>query len=125
VHLVGFIVRKFITMHGHVNVKKKRLRIAIRFCFTSIINERFIRPASLRVYDHVTHCGTEEKNGRSRSTSFPSYWGPIFLSRNKPFTNSESYLTGTDVQYSSFNSIQGCTNLDTTSPLPLNFVRWS
>jgi lipoate-protein ligase B len=23
VHLVGFIIRKFVTMHGHVNVKKK------------------------------------------------------------------------------------------------------
>jgi hypothetical protein len=23
VHLVGFIIKKFITMHGHTNVKKK------------------------------------------------------------------------------------------------------
>jgi hypothetical protein len=23
VHLVGFIIKKFVTMHGHVNVKKK------------------------------------------------------------------------------------------------------
>jgi hypothetical protein len=23
VHLVGFIIRKFVTMHGHMNVKKK------------------------------------------------------------------------------------------------------
>jgi len=25
VHLVGFIVKKFVTMHGHTNVKEKRL----------------------------------------------------------------------------------------------------
>jgi hypothetical protein len=28
VHLVGFIIKKFITMHGHVNLK------ALFFCFT-------------------------------------------------------------------------------------------
>jgi len=55
--------------------------------------------------------GEKTKNSRIRSTSFPSYWGPILLSRNKQFTNSKTYLNGTDVQYSSFNSIQGCTNL--------------
>ena len=26
-HLVGFIIRKFATMHGHVNVKKKEHQI--------------------------------------------------------------------------------------------------
>jgi len=24
VHLVGFIIKKFVTMHGHMNVKKKK-----------------------------------------------------------------------------------------------------
>jgi hypothetical protein len=27
VHLVGFIIRKFVTMHGHMNVIKKRLEM--------------------------------------------------------------------------------------------------
>jgi len=25
VHLVGFIIKKFVTMHGHMNVKKRAL----------------------------------------------------------------------------------------------------
>jgi hypothetical protein len=25
VHLVGFVIKKFVTMHGHTNVKKKSL----------------------------------------------------------------------------------------------------
>jgi hypothetical protein len=39
--------------------------IANRSCFTSIINEIFIRPASLRISDNVTHYGTEEKTTAS------------------------------------------------------------
>jgi len=27
VHLVGFIIEKFVTMHGHTNVKKKHISI--------------------------------------------------------------------------------------------------
>jgi len=27
VHLVGFIIKKFVTMHGHMNVKKKPLTV--------------------------------------------------------------------------------------------------
>jgi len=26
VHLVGFIIKKFVTMHGHMNVKRRRRR---------------------------------------------------------------------------------------------------
>jgi len=25
VHRIGFIIKKFVTMHGHVNVKKKKI----------------------------------------------------------------------------------------------------
>jgi hypothetical protein len=33
VHLVGFIIKKFVTMHGHVNVK---------LCLTSLLNKSAI-----------------------------------------------------------------------------------
>jgi hypothetical protein len=51
VHLVGFIVRKFVTMRGHMNVKKKRLDVLftsafplllVRICFSRI---HFCNPA--------------------------------------------------------------------------------
>jgi predicted RNA-binding protein YlqC (UPF0109 family) len=33
VHLVGFIIKKFVTMHGHVNVKKIRGFLMIKKLF--------------------------------------------------------------------------------------------
>jgi hypothetical protein len=49
-------------------LKIQWLRIANRFYFTTIVNEKFIRPASLWISDHVTQYGTEEKkNGHIRS----------------------------------------------------------
>jgi len=31
VHLVGFIAKKFVTMHGHMNVKKKRFLFVFEY----------------------------------------------------------------------------------------------
>ena len=31
VHLVGFITKKFVTMHGHMNIKCKTLLLMIKF----------------------------------------------------------------------------------------------
>jgi hypothetical protein len=64
VHLVGFIIRKFVTMHGHVNVKKKRnmfytLLVSTEgygkvFCFTlqgrSLVSRMLsLTPSNLRL----------------------------------------------------------------------------
>jgi len=32
VHLVGFIVKKFVTMHGHMDVKKKVSNVSDKNC---------------------------------------------------------------------------------------------
>ena len=33
VHLVGFIIKKFVTMHGHMNVKFENTLLARKCCF--------------------------------------------------------------------------------------------
>jgi hypothetical protein len=46
VHLVGFIIRKFVTMHGHMNVKKIRKLFLTGYCLTInivVLNVSFIR----------------------------------------------------------------------------------
>ena len=33
VHLVGFITKKFVTMHGHVKVKKEKVEVTVIGCW--------------------------------------------------------------------------------------------
>ena len=44
VHLVGFITRKFVTMHGHMNVKKN--------------SDMFVYESSLNLAATVSDCAT-------------------------------------------------------------------
>ena len=39
VHLVGFIIKKFVTMHGHVNVKNTYVYVIVHACiFLNVVN---------------------------------------------------------------------------------------
>jgi len=46
VHLVGFIIKKFVTMHGHMNVKNKT------YTFVNAANVTQVQPLSKNL--HVT-----------------------------------------------------------------------
>jgi len=51
VHLVGFIVMKFVTMHGHTNVKSKYLQIlthSVKFEIHSKYRGTFVRQFAVR-----------------------------------------------------------------------------
>jgi hypothetical protein len=46
VHLVGFIIKKFMTLHGHMNVK-----------FTELLDDGLVRPKYVRVRLLIFDCG--------------------------------------------------------------------
>jgi len=46
VHLFGFIIQKFVTMHGHMNVKKNSLNSSTEYFFTRLLENILLKYAT-------------------------------------------------------------------------------
>ena len=45
-HLFGFIIQKFVTMHGHMNVKKNSLNSSTEYFFTRLLENILLKYAT-------------------------------------------------------------------------------